>query len=135
MQEVAAQMAVALAVSDNGFDGGPPPQFSFDLSVDAALLARFEDPPGLWRVMSPVALVHIGPLDLATGQRLGLLDDVFQGVAVPRVRPLAGPRTGSRIAGQSLGVEDKLAAFAALVGGGERDPRVKPEGRLLTPNS
>ncbi len=38
MQEVAAQMAVGLAMSDDGLDGGSSPQFLLDLSVDAAFL-------------------------------------------------------------------------------------------------
>ena len=57
--------------------------------------------------MAPVALIHIGPFDFPPGQRLGLFDHLLQGVAV------------IGIAGQGLGMEDELAALAALVGGGE----------------
>jgi hypothetical protein len=32
-------MAVGLAVTDDGLDGGSPAQFPLDLAVDAALLA------------------------------------------------------------------------------------------------
>ncbi len=121
MQKVSAEVAIGFAMTDDGFDGGSPPQFLLDLAMDAALLAGFEDPPRVGGVVAPVALVHIGPLDLAAGQHLGFLDHVLQGVAVPRVQPSAGPRTGSRIAGQGLGVQDELTARAAFVGGGERD--------------
>ena len=39
LEEVSPQMAVCLAVSDDGFDGGSPPEFFFDLAVHAAFLA------------------------------------------------------------------------------------------------
>ena len=61
LEEVSAQMAVCLAVSDDGFDGGSPPEFVLDLPVDAALLAGFEHPPRVGGVMAAVAFVHIGP--------------------------------------------------------------------------
>ena len=77
VQEVSAQMAVRLAVSDDGFDGGAPPQFLLDLAMDAAFLPGSEDPARLWCVVPPVALIHIGPLDLAAGQHLGFLDHVL----------------------------------------------------------
>ncbi len=102
-------MAVHLAMADDGLDGGSAPQLLLDLAVNAALLARFEDPERFWRIVAPVALVDIDPFDLAAGQRLGFLDRLPQGVAVVR------------IAGQGLGVEDELAALATSVGGGERD--------------
>ena len=41
LEEVAAEMAVGLAVSDDGLDGGSPAQLLFDLAVDAALLAGY----------------------------------------------------------------------------------------------
>ncbi len=94
LEEVPAQMAVGFAVTDDGLDGGPPPEFLFDLSMNAAPLAGFEDPDRIWHIVAPVSLVHIDPLDLAAGQRLGLLDDFFQGVAVIGV------------SGQRLGVQD-----------------------------
>jgi len=110
VQEVSAQVAVGFAMADDGFDGGSPPEFLPDLAVDAAVLAGFEDPAGLWRMLAAVAFVHIGPLDLVAGQRLGFLEHLPQGVTIVR------------IAGQGLGMEDELAALASLVGGGERDP-------------
>ncbi len=106
MQEVAAQMAVSFAVSDDGFDGGSSPQFASDLAVDAALLPGTIDPVWLRRIVAHIALVHINALDFPAGQGL---EHLFQGVAVIRVP------------GQHLGVQDELAAFAAFVGGGERD--------------
>ena len=98
-QEVAPEMAVGLAMTDDGLDGGSPPEFAFDLSVNAALLARFEDPARLRRVVTHITRIHIGALDLAAGERLGFLDDLPQGVAVIGV------------SGERLGVEDELAAL------------------------
>ncbi len=112
LEEVAAQMAVGFAMADDGLNGGSSPEFASDLAMDAALLARLEDPVRVRRIVAPVALVHIGPLDLAAGQRLGFLEHVLQGVTVVG------------IAGQGLGMEDELAALAAFVG-----------GETLTPNS
>ena len=77
--------------------------------MDAALLAGLEDPERFGRVVALIALVDVGPLDLAAGQGLGFLDGLSQGVAVVG------------IAGQRLGMEDELAALAAPVGGGERN--------------
>ncbi len=84
------------------------PELLLDLAVNAAFFAGFEDSIWLWRIVAPVTFVDIGAFDLAAGQRLGLLDDVLQGVAV------------MGIAGQGLGMEDELAALAPLVGDGER---------------
>ncbi len=38
VQEVSPKMAIGLAVADDGFDGGSPPEFLLELPVDAALL-------------------------------------------------------------------------------------------------
>ena len=95
LEKVAPQMAVHLAMADDGFDGGSPPEFASDLAVNAAFLSRAEDPVWLWRIVAPVALVDIDPLDLAAGQGLGLLEHLLQGVAVVR------------IAGERLGMEDE----------------------------
>ena len=102
-------MAVGFVMSDNGFDGGPPPQRSFVLSVDAALLARFEDPGRPRRIVARVAFIDKSPVDPAPGQRLGFLDHFLQGVSVVWT------------AGQRFGVQGELAALAASVGRGERD--------------
>lgn len=102
-------MAVGFAMADDHFNGGASPQFFLDLSVSAALLPGTEDPVWIWRVMAAIALVDIGPFDLAPGQRLGFPDHLAQGVPV------------ICIAGKRLGVEDELPALAAIVGGGERD--------------
>ena len=59
--------------------------------------------------MALVALVDVGAFDLAAGEGLGFRDHLPQGMAVVGV------------SGQRLGVEDELAALAALVGGGQRD--------------
>ena len=54
VQEVAAQVAVGLAMADDGLDGGAAPEFAFDLTMDAAFLARFEDPVGPWRIVADI---------------------------------------------------------------------------------
>lgn len=59
--------------------------------------------------MAAKAFVGISALDLAPGQRACFGEDVFERAAVVWS------------AGQRLGVEDELAALAALVGGDERD--------------
>jgi hypothetical protein len=51
LRKFAAQVAVGLAMSDDGFDGGPSPQLLLDLAMDAALLAGFEDPPRVGSVV------------------------------------------------------------------------------------
>ena len=76
-QEVSGQVAVGLAMADDGFDGGSSPELASDLAVDAALLAAFEDPPRVGGVVAAACLVGIGALDLAPGQRLGFRNDVF----------------------------------------------------------
>ena len=100
LEEVAIEMAVGLAMFDDRFDGGSPPRFLLDLPMDAALLTGFEDLPRVGGVVAPISFVHIGPLDLALRERLGFLDDVFQGMAVMGV------------SGERLGVQDELAALA-----------------------
>ena len=75
---------VHLATLD-GLDGGAPAQFPFDRTEDAALLARDEDTVGVWRIVAAVSFVDIGALDLAAGERLGVLDDVPQRVTVVRI--------------------------------------------------
>lgn len=52
-------------MADDGFDGGPSPEFLLDLSVDAALLAGFRDSPKVGCVVVAAALIDISPLDLA----------------------------------------------------------------------
>ena len=79
-------MIVGLAMADHRFDGGSPPQFAFYLTMDAALLPQFENPEWFRRVVAPVALVDIGPFDLAPGQGLGFLDHLPQAVAILRGR-------------------------------------------------
>ncbi len=106
---VPVEMAVALAVADDGLDGASSPELLFDLAVHTALLAGLEDPERLRRIVTPVALVDIDPLDLTAGQRLGFLQHLAQAVAV------------IGIAGERLGMEDELAALGSFVGGGERD--------------
>ena len=55
-------------MSDDGLDSGSPSEFLFDLAVDAALLPGTIDPVRPRRIVADIALVDIGPLDLATGQ-------------------------------------------------------------------
>jgi len=76
-----------------------------------------------------IALVDIGPLDLAAGQRLGFLDHVLQVVAVVR------------IAGKSLGKE--VTQRGTVVPVAPRKPTERPPlqrllvvvSETLTPNS
>ena len=58
--------------------------------------------------MTAIALIDIGPLDCATSEVLGGVDDVAEGVAVIGV------------ARQRLGVQHELAARGAGVGGDDR---------------
>jgi hypothetical protein len=58
--------------------------------------------------VTAIALVDIGPLDCATGELLGGVDDVAESVAVIGV------------ARQRLGVQHELAARGAGVGGDDR---------------
>jgi len=71
--------------------GGSSPQLTSDLTVDASLLAGEGDAQGLWHVVATIALVGIGPLDLAPRQLFGFRDDLGQGVTVITV---AGRRFG-----------------------------------------
>ena len=64
---------------------------------------------GVRRIVTPVALIHIGPFNFPPGQRLGFLDHLLQGVTVIGV------------AGQGLGMEDELTALGPLVGRGQGD--------------
>ena len=115
-------MTVGLAVADDRFDGRAPPEFPFDLAVHTALLARPEDPKRLRRLMAHITLVDIDPLDLAAGQRLSFLNNLAERMAVIRV------------AGQRLGMQDELPAFAAFVGCRERNldaELVRPMGLAL----
>ncbi len=90
-----------------------------DLTMHAAFLAGFEDPERSRRVVALIPLVDIGALDLPPGQGLGLLEHLFQCVAV------------IRIARQGFGGKDERATLAGLVGGGKRDLDPDLIGRLL----
>ena len=57
------------------------PQFAFDGAEDAALLPRDKDAAWILRRVTAVSFVDIGPLDLAAGEILGVLDAVPQGAA------------------------------------------------------
>ena len=74
-----------LHVADHGLDCGSTSQFAFDGAEDAALLPRDKDAAWILRRVATVPLVDIGPLDLAAGEILGVLDDVPQGVTVVRI--------------------------------------------------
>ena len=55
------------------------------LVEEGALLAGDEDATGIMRVVAAVSLVDIGALDRASGEPLGVCDDVAEGVTVVRV--------------------------------------------------
>ena len=90
-------------MSDHGLDGGPAAQLAFDLPVDATLLARPIDAQGFGRVVAHIALVDIGPFDLAASDVLGFGDDGTNGVLV------FGP------ARERLGVERERAGANILL--------------------
>jgi hypothetical protein len=103
-EEIAAQMTICFAVTDDRFDGGASPQLFLDLAVNAALLPGYID---FWffEAVPFVPPVDIDPFDDAARQRLGFFDGFFQGVAV------------IRIAGQSVSglVRWQSAAVSALL--------------------
>ena len=77
-------MAVRLQVSDHGLDGGAATQLAFDAAEDAAPLAGDEDAVRIGSVVAAIALVDIGALDFAAGERLEGIDNVSEGLAVIR---------------------------------------------------
>ena len=101
-ESAAAEVTFGLHVADHGLDGGSTSQLAFDGAEDAALLSRDEDAAWTLRIVTTVTLVNIGALDLAAGELLGVLDDIPQGVTVPRVWPSASPRAGSGLPGNAL---------------------------------
>src|SRR5205809_4187459 len=65
----AAEMAVALHVTDDRLDGGAAAEFTFDRAEDTALLPGDEDATRALRRVAAISLVDIGALDGASGQR------------------------------------------------------------------
>src|SRR5918997_620282 len=116
-QEVAAEMAVALHVSDDGLDGVAASPLAADGGSDAALLAGEDDAVAVG-VVAAIAPVDVGALDLDAGDALGLGDLGGQGVAIIGV------------AGQGAGAENELPAGRGRVGGGEGDLDPELEARL-----
>src|SRR3712207_1923566 len=117
MQEVAAEMAVALHVPDDGLDGVAPPPLASDGRREAALLAGEDDAVAV-SVVATVALIDVGTLDFDAGDAFGLGDLDGQGVAVIGV------------AGKGAGAEDELPARPHGVGGGDRDFHAELEARV-----
>lgn len=128
LEEVAAEVAVGLEVADDGLDAGASLELALDDAKDAAFLAGAVDPQRFGRVVAAIPLVDVDAPDLDAGEGPGLFDDLAQGVAVPRVRASAGPRTGSGIAVQRLGVEHEAPARRAGVGRRDRDLAAKLVG-------
>src|SRR5450756_2449865 len=95
-------------MADYGLDGGAASQLALDGAEHAALLPGDEDTVWVWCVVAAVSFVDKSALDLAPGEPLGVLDRGPQ--CVPIIR----------IARQCLGVQHKLAARRAGVGGGDR---------------
>jgi hypothetical protein len=113
----AAEVTFGLQMSDDGLDGAAAPQLALDGAEHAALLARNEDATGILRVVAPISLVDIGPLDRTSGERLGAVDDVPQGVTVVGI---FGQRAGmqyEQAAGSSAIVGDDGGLHAELVRG------------------
>jgi hypothetical protein len=116
--EIAAtKMALGFHMADHGLDGGAASQFALDGTEHAALLPGDEDAVWVGRIVAAVSFVDIGPLDLAPGEPLGVLDRGPQRVPI------------IRIARQRLGVQHELAARRAGVGGGDRDLDAELIGR------
>ena len=82
LEVAAAEVAFLFHVTDEGLDGGAPPELAFDDAEDAALLSRDEDAARVLGVMTAVTLVDIAALDLAACKLLGILDDLTQGVTI-----------------------------------------------------
>ena len=104
----AAEVAIDLHVSDDGFDRRATSQFALDDAEDAALLTRDEDATRIGRVVAAISLVDIGALDGAAGELLGGINDAAERMPVIRV------------ARQRLGVEHELTTGSAGVGGDDR---------------
>src|SRR4029079_337803 len=104
LEIAAAEMAVVLHVTDDGFDGRSTSQLALDGAEHAALLSGDEDAAWVCGVVAAVALVDIGALDLTAGKPFGVRDDGCQGVAVVGV---------SR---ESLGMQHELAARRTGIG-------------------
>src|SRR6266849_2887114 len=100
-----------------GLDGAATAQLLADRRSETAALAGEEDTVLLSVVVAAIAAIDIEPRDRRAGETLDLAGGGLQGVPVPRVRPPAGPRTGSGIAGQRHHAEDE----AAPVGHGDAD--------------
>ena len=81
LEVAAAEMAVVLHVTDDGFDGGAPSQLALDGAEHAALLTGDEDAARICRIVAAISLVDIGVLNLAAGSRSA------PSIAVPRVWP------------------------------------------------
>src|SRR6478736_5756659 len=82
-----------------------------------ALLAGDEDATWILSIVAAVSLVDIGPLDRTSGERLGPVDDVPQGVTVVGI---FGQRAGmqyEQAAGSSAIVGDDGGLHAELVRG------------------
>ena len=107
-QEVAAEVAVALQMTDDRLDAAAATPFAATGRGDAALLAG-DERTGFVGVVAAVAAVDIGALDFDAGDVLGLGDLGGQGMAVIGV------------AWQGAGAEHELATGCDGVGGGDRD--------------
>jgi hypothetical protein len=69
LKMAAAEVSVALYAFNHCLDGRAAAQLAFDYADDAALLARDEDEVRIGGVVAAAALVDIGTLDLAAGER------------------------------------------------------------------
>src|SRR5437763_1577373 len=116
--EIAAtEVTFGLHLADDGLDGGAAAQLALDDAEDAALLAGDEDATWILSIVAAVSLVDIGPLDRTSGERLGAVDDVPQGVTVVGI---FGQRAGmqyEQATGSSAIVGDDGGLHAELVRG------------------
>jgi hypothetical protein len=110
LEIVAVHAVFGFEMADDRLDCGSAFHLAAGGSGDAPHLVADPDPELVRMVVAALALVDMNTTGLDAGQSLQIGDDGTEGVAVPRVRPPAGPRTGSGIAVQRLCMQHELAA-------------------------
>ncbi len=84
--EIAAtEVTFGLHVADHGLDWWIGVAVRGLMAPKTPRLPRDKDAAWILRRVATVSLVDIGPLDLAAGEILGVLDNVPQGVTVVRI--------------------------------------------------
>lgn len=109
LEVVSVHSVLLFEVAYDGLDGGSPPEFSLDLSVDAAPLAGAKDAQGFWRIMADITLVDISALRFGADPFRQLFNDGFERVTV------------IWIVVKRLGVEHKHATWRSCISRCDRD--------------